>query len=301
MMAVLTMEGTYNNRYRKLTIEDSLNRICHYPSACRELASIIKQSYSKLPKTSQSLLFQDTLIAIRLLPRMQTQTAVSAANALIQSVESALPKQKKVQAVTEFKKAMIAHKRGSKARQNEQDLVELPQDVIVHIFSFLDLHSLVSALQVCRSWNAASTDNHLWQLMYTVFYNTSHDFDKTYKLYGGLTEEAKSKLSQGNIVCNNSLDWRTTFKKAYDGFSSKKLLTSSRGFCQHCQTIFWVSDMANGTTFRLQCKHHQINPISTQQIVEFIDGEYASSESDSDTDEFVSKLWAYRKRPGSLF
>ncbi|GJZ10487.1 hypothetical protein Tco_0545246, partial [Tanacetum coccineum] len=120
MMAVLTMEGTYNNRYRKLTIEDSLNRICHYPSACRELASIIKQSYSKLPKTLQSLLFQDTLIAIRLLPRMQTQTAVSAANALIQSVESALPKQKKVQAVTEFKKAMIAHKRGSKARQNEQ-------------------------------------------------------------------------------------------------------------------------------------------------------------------------------------
>ncbi|PWA49485.1 F-box domain, cyclin-like protein [Artemisia annua] len=237
---------------------------------------------------------------------MQTQTAVSAANALIQSVESALPKQKKTQAVTEFKQAMVAHKRGSKARQNEQDLVELPQDVIVHIFSFLDLRSLVSALQVCRSWNAASSDNHLWQLMFTVFYNTSSNFGKTYKLLGGLTEEAKSKLSQGNIVCNNSLDWRTSFKKVYDGFSSKKLLTSSRGFCKHCQTIFWVSDMANGTTSRLRCKYHQINPITTQQIVEYIDGEYASSESDSDTDsdsydEFVPKLWAYPKRPGSLF
>nr|GEU32938.1 hypothetical protein [Tanacetum cinerariifolium] len=194
---------------------------------------------------------------------MQTQTAVSAANALIQSVESALPKQKKVQAVTEFKKAMVAHKRGSKARQNEQDSVELPLDVIVHIFSFLDLHSLVSALQVSRSWNAASRDNHLWQLMFTVFYNTSHDF----------------------------------------GFSSKKLLTSSRGFCKHCQTIFWVSDTMNGTTSRVQCKYHQINPISTRQIVEYIDGEYASSESDSDTDsdsydEFVPKLWAYPKRRG---
>nr|GEX17600.1 F-box protein At5g52880 [Tanacetum cinerariifolium] len=48
---------------------------------------------------------------------MQTQTAVSAANALIQNVESALPKQKKTQSVTEFKQAMVAHKRGSKALQ----------------------------------------------------------------------------------------------------------------------------------------------------------------------------------------
>jgi hypothetical protein len=48
--------------------------------------------------------------------RMQTQNAVSAVHLLLQSVEAALPKQKKNMAVTEFKHAMVAHKRRSKAQ-----------------------------------------------------------------------------------------------------------------------------------------------------------------------------------------
>lgn len=53
---------------------------------------------------------------------MQTQTAVSSANSLLQSVESALPKQKKAQAVTEFKRAIIAHKRYSKVSDIQKGL-----------------------------------------------------------------------------------------------------------------------------------------------------------------------------------
>jgi len=51
---------------------------------------------------------------------METQNAVSAVHLLFQSVEAALPKQKKNMAVTEFKQAMIAHKRRSKAHQVEK-------------------------------------------------------------------------------------------------------------------------------------------------------------------------------------
>lgn len=52
--------------------------------------------------------------------RMQTENAVSAAHLLLQSVEAALPKQKKNMAVTEFKHAMVAHKRCAKAHQVEE-------------------------------------------------------------------------------------------------------------------------------------------------------------------------------------
>ncbi|KAI7734130.1 hypothetical protein M8C21_009279 [Ambrosia artemisiifolia] len=293
------MEGGGVNRYEKLGVEKSLSRSCSYPSACKELALILKLSYSKFPKLFQSFLFQDVLTAFRLLPRMQTQSAVSAANTLLQAVDSTLPKQKKTLALTEFKQAIIAHKRSSKPRLTHQDLVELPQDVLVHIFSFLDLQSLLSASQVCRSWNVASSDNHIWQSIHNMFFNPSHNFSKIDQLYGGLTEHDKSERSQESVACNSNPDWRTDFKKAYNGsLSSKKLLTSSRGLCTRCYAIVWVMDICNDTTSRPKCKYHQFIPISTSQIVKYIDGDYASSDSDSDSDsydDFSSKLWAYPK------
>ncbi|XP_076944696.1 F-box protein At5g52880-like [Bidens hawaiensis] len=291
------MEGAMD-RYQKLGLQQPLARSCNYSSACRELAFILKLSYSKFPKSLQSVVFQDLLTAFRLLPRMQTQSAISAVNALVQAAGSALPKQKKTLAVTEFKQAMVAHKRCSKARCDE-DLVELPQDVLVHIFRFLDLQSLVSASQVCRSWNAASSDNHLWQLIHTTFFNTFHNFSKIDKLHGGLADHEKSESSKSteSIACNN-IDWRTNFKIAYNGLSSKKLLTYSRGLCTRCHEIVWVTDMSFETASKLECKYLHIKPISPSQVVEYIDGDYASSESDSDSesyDEFWSKLWAYPK------
>ncbi|KAJ0788901.1 putative F-box domain-containing protein [Helianthus annuus] len=291
------MKGAVD-RYHKLGLQESLSRSCNYPSACRELALILKRSYSKFPKVLQSIVFQDVLTAFRLLPRMQTQSAISAANTLLQGVESALPKQKKTLAVTEFKQAMVSHKRCSKARHSDEGLVELPQDVLVHIFCFLDLQSLVSASQVCRSWNAASRDNYIWLSIHTMFLNTLHNFSKIDKLYGRLTEHEKSECSQESIACNNNLDWRTNFKKAYNSLSSKKLVTCSRGLCTRCHAIVWVTDVGKDTTSRLKCKYHQIKPISTSQIVEYIDGDYASSGSDSDSDSYddlCSKLWAYPK------
>lgn len=63
--------------------------------------------------------------------RMQTQSAVSAVHLLLQSVEAALPKQKRNMAVTEFKQAMVAHKRRSKAHQVQKG------QIIVNKYSFV--------------------------------------------------------------------------------------------------------------------------------------------------------------------
>lgn len=48
--------------------------------------------------------------------RMQTQAAISAAHGLLQSMEAALPKQKKALAASEFKQAMVTHRRRRKVQ-----------------------------------------------------------------------------------------------------------------------------------------------------------------------------------------
>lgn len=56
---------------------------------------------------------------------MQTQNAVAAANLLLQSAEAVLPRQRRTQAVTEFKHAKVAHKRRSKTRQEVEGIISL--------------------------------------------------------------------------------------------------------------------------------------------------------------------------------
>lgn len=51
---------------------------------------------------------------------MQTSSAASAARLLARAVEAALPKQKRNSVIVEFKKAMVVHKRRTKAHQEEK-------------------------------------------------------------------------------------------------------------------------------------------------------------------------------------
>lgn len=44
-----------------------------------------------------------------------------AANALLQAAEAALPKQKRALAITEFKHAVVAHKRRLKVQKDEEE------------------------------------------------------------------------------------------------------------------------------------------------------------------------------------
>lgn len=105
--------------------------------------------------------------------RIQTQSAVSAAHFLLQSAEAALPKQKKNVAVTEFKHAMVAHKRCCKTHQVEKGqiifkkwlcyITEKAKEVMFKKFPFLvfQVHSnchkiflyTFSVFQICNLWS----------------------------------------------------------------------------------------------------------------------------------------------------
>ncbi|TYI52988.1 hypothetical protein E1A91_D12G287400v1 [Gossypium mustelinum] len=265
-------------RYQKLCLEESLSRIYQYPIACKELSFILRGAYANLPKPLQSLVFQHTLTAIRLLPEMQTGSAVAAAHFLLQSAEAAFPKQKKSLVVTEFKQAKVAHKRRSKAHREEKGPSQLPQDVLVHIFCLLDLQSLISAGLVCRSNNSSRTKTQ-W---------SGKSVNKDYTFW------------EENVITRTDIDWKETFKRAYGGTYSKKLM-SSRGYCGYCDTIVWLKNLKCSNR---QCdpKHEnaQIKPISPHQIVDYLMDGYtsviSSPDSDSESDEEpVSRLWAYPK------
>ncbi|KEH43668.1 F-box-like protein [Medicago truncatula] len=223
-------------RYQKLSLTESLPKSYRYPIACKELSFILREAFHKFPKNLQTIIFQDTLSAFRLLPQMETQSAVSAVHLLFQSVEAALPKQKKNMAVTEFKQAMIAHKRRSKAHQVEKGSLQLPEDILVQIFSLLDMRSLVSAGIVSRSWNMAANDNCLWESQYAVLYG-----DAAKQRPMGPDEDRNDKLLQKPQDTKMITDWKKAVKGAYTGALSRKLAIN-RGYCECCKTIVWLNN-----------------------------------------------------------
>ncbi|XP_058769841.1 F-box protein At5g52880 [Vicia villosa] len=278
--------STLLERYQKLALTESLPITYRYPIACKELSFILREAFHQFPKNLQTIVFQDTLSAFRLIPQMQTENAVSAVHLLLQSVEAALPKQKKNMAVTEFKQAMVARKRRAKAHQVEEGSFQLPQDILVHIFSFLDMQSLVSAGIVNWSWNMAANDNHLWESQYSVLYKQP-------------PKRPDDKLLHKPLDTRAVTDWKEAVKGAYTGALSKKL-TTNRGYCEHCKAIVWLnnSKCANvhgGMTSEI----HDTKPVTPFQVVEYLLDDSlsiaSSSDSDSDSGGSVSKLWVYPK------
>ncbi|OIV91455.1 hypothetical protein TanjilG_02073 [Lupinus angustifolius] len=284
-------------RYHKLELKESLSKIYRYPIACKELSFILRHAFHQFPKNLQSIIFQDTLSAFRLLPQMQTQSAVSAAHLLLQSVETALPKQKRNMAVTEFKQAMIAHKRFGKAHRVEKGSLQLPYDTLVHIFSFLDMQSLVSVGQVCWSWNFAANDNHLWELQYGVLYSSVARQQPM-----RLVEDRNNRTPKEPIDTRSGTYWKEAVKGAYTGALSMKL-TANRGYCGHCKTIVWLN---NSKCPNVHCgivsETRDIKAVTAFQVVEYVLDDSLSvtltSSSDSDSDSEggqIPRLWAYPK------
>ncbi|KAL1342441.1 F-box protein At5g52880 isoform X1 [Arachis hypogaea] len=288
-------------RYEKLGLRESLPKIYRYPIACREIGFILREAYIQFPKNLQSIIFHDTLAAFRLLPQIQTQSAVSAVHFLLQSVEAALPKQKRNMAVKEFKLAMVAHKRRSKPQhQEEKDSFQLPHDVLVHIFSFLDMQSLVSVGLVCGSWNLAANDNHLWELQYVVLYGNA----AKQQLINRVEDRNKRHLQE--LTDTKSItDWKEAVNRAYTVYSDAgalaKKLTTNRGYCVNCRTVVWLNNskcpnVHSGMISEVQ----EIKPVTPFQVVEYVldDSLSLTSSSDSDSDSEggpVSRLWALPK------
>ncbi|KAF5731207.1 hypothetical protein HS088_TW19G00812 [Tripterygium wilfordii] len=285
--------------YQKLGLREALLRIHRYPIACKELSLILRVAYNKLPKDLQCLVFQDTLAAFHLLPEMQASNAVFAAHLLFQSAKASLPKQKRNLAVAEFKQAMISHKRRSKAKREEKDTAQLPEDVIIHIFSLLDLQSLVSVGQVCWLWNSAASDNNLWKSQYDVFFGNSEGCSTAKGQQRDRMVVAKLFTnSMDDATTGTSINWKETFKRAYIGNSREKF-TSNRGYCSRCNAIVWVNNMkCSRERSGSQADNHKIKPLSSRQVAEYLIGISfsitSSSDSDSESDdEPISGLWAY--------
>ncbi|KAF8114807.1 hypothetical protein N665_0033s0001 [Sinapis alba] len=231
-------------RYQNLMVGDGLSDHRLYPFACNELSSMIDLGYSQFPKDLKAFIFRDSLSAFRLLPDLNRSAAVSAANLLLKSVESAFPKQKKNLAIVQFKQAKVALKRRTKSYVDHLETPSLPQDILVQIFSLLDVSSLLSSSHISRSWNLATHEGSLWRSLFDLHF--SHD------------------------VLNHvhpGFDWREAFKNECIVYNSSKMLRSGRGYCSYCDTVVWHDN------FRCPKKQCQIeagkvplDPMLTHQV-----------------------------------
>ncbi|CAL4894517.1 unnamed protein product [Urochloa decumbens] len=229
-------------RYREMRIAATLSRPWDYPTACGELAALLRLGYADLPKAAQALAAADVLLAFRLLPDVQTGYALSATNVLLQAVEVALPKQKKAQAVSEFKHSVIAHKRRARVQQNS-GLPHIPQDVLVHIFSFLDMHSLVAAGLVCWSWNSAANDNDLWKMNYSLFFGIGYLSCNGSPVCGAQNSRGLVQSSMDSVSVDQNFGWKESFQSKYAGKSGSWKFASNRALCGHCRSVIWLSNL----------------------------------------------------------
>ncbi|XP_030533819.1 F-box protein At5g52880 [Rhodamnia argentea] len=290
-----TMSSTVE-RYQKLGMRESLPRVHRYPITCKELSFILRAAYHELPKNLKSTVLDDTLAAFRLLPEMKTQSAVLSATLLAQAVAAALPKQKKNMVLTEFKHAKIAHKKQCKTRQEEKESSQLPQDVLLHIFGYLDFSSLMAALLVCWSWNYAASDNSLWHSYYTRVFPRADNSLKTNHQQNKSLYHDRQETPTPKGTAMPYIDWREAFKRSYIASSGRNIICE-RGYCKHCRTVVWLNGINCSNHGGAKSSNNEIKPVSPQQVVDYLLDDFCSWDSDDDDsdldDQSVSKLWAY--------
>jgi len=112
---------------------------------------------------------------------------------------------------------------------------DIPQDILVHIFSFLDMHSLVAAGLVCWSWNSAANDNKLWKMNYSIFFGLSHLSCNNIPVSG-------VHYSMNSVSDYPSFSWKESFHSKYEECASWKF-ASNRAFCAHCRSVIWLSNL----------------------------------------------------------
>ncbi|WVZ99317.1 hypothetical protein U9M48_044638 [Paspalum notatum var. saurae] len=275
-------------RYREMGIAAALSRPWDYPMACGELAALLRLGYADLPKAAQALVASDVLLAFRVLPDVQTGYAVSAANALLQAVEISLPKQKKAQAVSEFKHSVIAHKRRARVQQNSGS-PHIPQDILVHIFSFLDMHSLVAVGLVCWSWNSASNDNYLWKMNYSLFFGLGH------LNCNNIPESVQHSCdivqnSMSSVPIESNFNWKESFHNKYKECASWKF-ASNRALCGHCRSVIWLSNLTCASPHNCpkngkdDAKFRPLLPDTVAKYILRVEDLAASSSESDDTDD----------------
>ncbi|KAL6851621.1 hypothetical protein ACP4OV_020185 [Aristida adscensionis] len=290
-------------RYREMGIAAALARPWDYPTACGELAALLRFGYADLPKAAQALVAGDVLLAFRLLPDMQTGYAVTAANCLLQAVEVALPKQKKAQAASEFKHSVVAHKRRARV-QEEQGSPHIPHDVLLHIFSFLDMRSLVAAGFVCWSWNSAANDNNLWKVNYFLFFGSGHWNGNSIPVSGLQNSQVVHNNSSYSVSVELNFNWREFFRNKYAEFGTWRF-ASNRALCGRCRSVIWLSKLTCASPHH--CSKNgkdevKLRPLLPDTVAEYIlhveelaasPSESDDADNDSEDGYENSRFWTY--------
>ncbi len=74
---------------------------------------------------------------------------------------------------------------------------ELPHEVFIHIFQYLDRHDLARCNFVCRSWRASANDDFLWRNLFARHFKLRLiDIDITPKKRGTWKQELQRLVSQ---------------------------------------------------------------------------------------------------------
>ncbi|XP_006654675.2 F-box protein At5g52880 [Oryza brachyantha] len=276
-------------RYGEMGISAALSRPWDYPTACGEIAALLRNGYADLPKAAQALVAADVLLAFRLLPDVQTGYALSAANGLLQAVEGSLPKQKKAQAISEFKRSIVAHKRHARVQQ-DPGATHIPYDVLVHIFSFLDMRSLLAAGLVCWPWNSAANDNNLWKMNYSLFFSIYPMNCNSTPTPGNVqNSDGHVQNSMYPVSPDPGFSWKEAFQNKYaeqETWSS----ASNRALCGFCRSVIWLCNLTSATPH--QCpkngkdgvKLGPLLPLTVADYILGIDDLTASSSESADTD-----------------
>lgn len=142
----------------------------------------------------------------------------------------------------------------------------IPQDVLVHIFSFLDMRSLVAAGLVCwylflilsansfkkeqflvyhtfvflrRSWNSAANDGDLWKTNYSLFFGLPHLSCNSIVVSGVQNSHDLVQTSMHSVPIDPNYRWKEYFHSKYAGSSG------GLSFCiytNHTSQFPWLSN-----------------------------------------------------------
>eukprot|EP00850_Spirogloea_muscicola_P011930 SM000076S21751 [mRNA] locus=s76:61850:63844:- [translate_table: standard] len=248
------------------------------------------------------------MAAFRLLREMQTARQRSAAAAVLRAAEDVLPKQRRAAAVGEYAVAALRHqrqrpKRGAAGCDIEGDpgpsVVELPSDVVLHVFRLLDAPALSCATAVCRSWRGLASSEELWQHQYAATFGPLRAANAALAM-AGCTEDGRSPgwacqrlledhgtvpgghgdrkpglvLVGGAEDTSMPMSWRRAFQQGrLKDPSWFRGLKSGRAFCSACKMLVWLGGPSRvlswGQPLDPSGHCHNLWPVYSEQVVEY--------------------------------
>ncbi|KAJ8303012.1 hypothetical protein KUTeg_019408 [Tegillarca granosa] len=105
--------------------------------------------------------------------------------------------------------------RPKKFMKKVASVIELPDEITLHIFSYLDVQDLLIVAQVCRSWYILANDNSLWRPIFETYSPQNKDGEKK-------SAEKRDSKASSSLVNHSSQYLKTLCIKSCVEFRNKK-------------------------------------------------------------------------------